>query len=148
MKYKNKNTPQHYSFVEGDMLRILTYQFTEWSPTGDEEPKEFYALVKQVEHDNMNDDWIHYHLLSPSQVSTLHWADDEEEWYINYHFDFADPNVEVTKLNENEFEEAVGMETYKTFFDDSRPSSALSKPHPKLYLGSSLFVTTRAGKDE
>ena len=82
------------------------------------------------------------------RVSTLHWADDEEEWYINYHFDFADPNVEVTKLNENEFEEAVGMETYKTFFDDSRPSSALSKPHPKLYLGSSLFVTTRAGKDE
>jgi hypothetical protein len=148
MKYKDKNKPQHFNYTEGDMLRIITYQFTEWSPTGDEEPKEFFCLIKHVEEDNMNEDWIHYHLLSPSDISTLHWSDDEEEWYINYHFDFADPNVEVTRINENEFVRANGMETYKTFLSEQKAYSASSKPHPKQYLGSSLFVQTGVGRDE
>ena len=128
----SNNVLSEFKFKEGDLLKVETYQFTPYSDTGDEESKTFFCIIKEVEWDNMNDDWIHYHLHSTHEVSSAHW--DGDEWYLNYHFDFP-TNTRITRIHENEFKTEIPMETYEELTSPSEIPPWVSKNHNKTYSG-------------
>ena len=107
------NTNINFSFKEGDLLLIETFQFTQYSDTGDEEPSYHSALVLSVEVDDVNDNWIHYHVHTgpDSQITTVHFDEGYDEWYLNYEFDVC-VTTSVQKINEDELSRRRLMETY------------------------------------
>lgn len=107
------NTNINFSFKEGDLLLIETFQFTQYSDTGDEEPSYHSALVLRVEVDDVNDNWIHYHVHTgpDSQITTVHFDEGYDEWYLNYEFDVC-VTTSVQKINEDELSRRRLMETY------------------------------------
>ena len=107
------NTNINFSFKEGDLLLIETFQFTQSSDTGDEEPSYHSALVLRVEVDDVNDNWIHYHVHTgpDSQITTVHFDEGYDEWYLNYEFDVC-VTTSVQKINEDELSRRRLMETY------------------------------------
>jgi hypothetical protein len=108
-----KDKEYYFSFKEGDLLLIETFQFTEYSDTGDEEPTFHTGIVLQVENDESNEDWIHYHLhtSSDSQVTSIHYDSGYDEWFINYEFDVC-VTTGVTRMNEDELSRRRLMDSY------------------------------------
>ena len=105
---------ENFSFKEGDLLLIETFQFTPYSDTGGEEPTYHSAIVLRVEVDEVNDNWIHYHVhTSPdSQITTVHFDEGYDEWYLNYEFDVC-VTTSVQRVNEDKLSRHRLMETYE-----------------------------------